>query len=338
MSTIITVFCMLGIIKVSADADEIMLKNGDRLTGIVVSMENEQLTFATTYAGTITIKWPEVAQVKTADSIRIVLSDETVLKGDPKSSEAGTMKIKMGKIVETVSFDLSEVAAINPPPKETARAVKVKARVDIGGSMKRGNTEEETIHAATEVVARTVKNRYTIGGEFDRAEKNDEKTDDNSLVYMKYDHFLNHKWFFYNNAFFENDEFKDIKLRTAFGGGLGYQFWETELTNFSVESGVNYISEDYYDNDDDNFFSGRWAVTFDQYLFEKKIEFFHFHEGFIGFENTSDLFIRSRTGLRFPFSKGFTLSTHYNLDWDNDPAPGRDKTDETFLYTIGYEW
>ena len=38
-------------------ADEIRLKNGDKLTGQVVRMEEEKLVLKTTYAGEIAIAW-----------------------------------------------------------------------------------------------------------------------------------------------------------------------------------------------------------------------------------------------------------------------------------------
>ena len=38
-------------------ADEVRLKNGDKLTGQVVRMVENKLIFKTTYAGEITIAW-----------------------------------------------------------------------------------------------------------------------------------------------------------------------------------------------------------------------------------------------------------------------------------------
>ena len=38
-------------------ADEVRLKNGDKLTGQVVRMEEEKLVLKTTYAGEIAIAW-----------------------------------------------------------------------------------------------------------------------------------------------------------------------------------------------------------------------------------------------------------------------------------------
>lgn len=336
-----TIILFLGILLVTiatADADEIGLKNGDRISGKVIRMEAGKLVFKTSYAGEISVDWEEISTLSAKDQLKIVFSDETVLKGVTKPAEEGKMKLKMGKIVETVSFDLAQVKAINPKPKVVEPPVKTKGRVNLGGTVTKGNTDTETYHLDGEVVIRTVKNRYTIGAEFDKAEDDGEKTADSAFGYLKYDHFLNHKWFAYSNASFEKDDFKDLNLRTTLGAGVGFQFFETDLTNLSLEAGLAYVNEDFDEGEDDSYPAGRWAFNFDRYFYDKFVQFFHFHEGFIGFEDTNDIFVRSRTGLRFKLREDFNATTQYNYDWDNMPAPGREKADRTYILSLGYEW
>ena len=44
-------------------ADEVVLKNGDRLTGEVMALEQDKLIFKTSYAGEIFIAWSEVEKI-----------------------------------------------------------------------------------------------------------------------------------------------------------------------------------------------------------------------------------------------------------------------------------
>jgi putative salt-induced outer membrane protein YdiY len=336
--SIITFLTFLSLLPAAVNADELRLKNGDRLSGQVVRMEEKKLTFKTSYAGEISVKWQEVANLQTNKPIKIVLSDETTLKGKPKPAEEGKMKIKMGKIVETVSFNLAEVKAINPKPKVTEPPVKMKGHVNVGLTSTRGNTETSTHHMDGEFVARTVKNRYTLGAEINRAEDDGEKTVNNVRGYAKYDHFLTEKWFLYSSASAEKNEFKDLNLRTDLGIGAGYQFFETPMMNLSLETGLAYVNEDYDEGQDNDYPAGRWAVNFDKYFFNKTLQFFHFHEGFVGLEDTDDLFIRSRTGLTVPIYKKFKATAQYKYDWDKNPKQGREKADEMYILTLGYEW
>ena len=334
------IFCMsVHILFVSpATADEIRLKNGDHISGKVVRMEGGKLIFKTSYAGEISIEWAEISTLSTEDSIHVVLSDETALKGVTQSAEEGKMKLKMGKIVETVSFDLVEVRSINPKPRVPEPALKTKGHLNVGLTTTKGNSETETQHFDGEFVARTEKNRFTVGAEFNRAEDSGEKTINNALSYMKYDHFLSRKWFLYSAASFEKDEFKDLELRTALGLGAGYQFLETPVTNLSFETGLTYVNEDYETGHDDSYPAGRWALDFDRYFFNKVIQLFHFHEGFVGLEDANNMIIRSRTGVRLPIYKNLKATAQYNYDWDKSPGPGREETDQMYLLSLGYNW
>src|SRR5690606_13579690 len=61
-----------------ARADEVVLLNGDRLTGTVVRKEGDELIFRTDYAGELKIAWSRVARVATEDPMALILSDQSL--------------------------------------------------------------------------------------------------------------------------------------------------------------------------------------------------------------------------------------------------------------------
>jgi putative salt-induced outer membrane protein YdiY len=333
------IFCaalLLGLaLPMGAYADWIEMKNGDHLSGIIIGTEGDKLIMKTCYAGDIALSWKEVKTFKTDAPVVVSLSDETTLKGRVAPAEDGRISLQIGEIVETVSFPLEKVKAINLKP---APPVRVTGRINGGVNVSKGNTETKMYHLDAEAVARTVKSRYTIGGELNYEEDKGEETADDALAYLKYDYFLNGKWYLFNNVTMEKDKFKDLKLRSSAGAGAGYQFWEGELSNLAVELGINYVNEDFEKAGDENYASSRWAMDYDRYFLAKTIQFFHFHEGLLGLEDTKDLIIRSRTGLRFPLRKNFFASAQFHYDLDNSPAPGREKEDKKYLLTLGYSW
>lgn len=332
---LIACLMIIQLSPINVNADEILFNNGDRITGQIITMEDGKLIISTSYAGEISVTWAEVAGIKSEDAIRILLSDETDIKGITKEAEKGKLGLKTDNIDETLSFDLAEVKSINPPAEPV---VKLKGYLNIGLTSAKGNTDNESHHMDGEFVARTEKNRYTVGAEINRADDDGEQTANNSLGYLKYDHFLKDKFFLYSNAFFEKDKFKDLNLRTAIGLGSGYQVLEQALINLSVEGGLAYINEDLENDLDNDYQSARWALNFDKYFFDKVIQFFHFHEGFFGFEDEKDILIRSRTGIRVPVYKAFNATLQFNYDWDKMPSAGRKKADSMYIFTLGYQF
>ncbi|MDH3459818.1 MAG: DUF481 domain-containing protein [Burkholderiaceae bacterium] len=319
-------------------ADEIRLVNGDRLTGTTVRKAGDELVFQTDYAGELKIKWSEVVSLVTSAAVTVLLADDTTVTGLALDAGDGRVRINAGDVLETAPLPLNRVAYINPPPEVTGRGVRLQRSVNIGASANRGNTENNRVHVDAEVVARTRSNRYTAGAILDRAKEGGIETRSSSLAYMKYDHFLDDKWYAYANGTFNKDRFKDLNLRTTLGVGAGYQFWESEQTNLSLEGGLNYVNSDYELSPDESDPAARWSLKFDHFAFGNRLQFFHFHELLVDIRESRRTLLRTQTGLRMPLGAGVAASLQVNADYENVPAPGRAKLDRNYLLNLGYRW
>jgi putative salt-induced outer membrane protein YdiY len=319
-----------------ASADEVWLKNGDRLKGKVVSMEEGTLLFSTTYAGEISIKWGEVVNLKTEEPVKVILSDETSVQGPLSPGEGGKVRVKVQTLAEPVTADLASVKLINPKPPKPP--ISTTLRANIGASFATGNTDKEDIYADGEFVARTDRNRYTLGGLYRRAESDNVKTEDKTMGYMKYDHFFTKKWYAYATTAAERDEFKDLDLRYTLGIGAGYQFIESERTNLSLEGGVSYVNENYILAEDNSFAAGRWGLRFDHFLLPKSLQYFLYHTGLQSLEDSEDLILFTQTGFRVPFYKNLNFTAQMNWEYDKSPSPGKKESDYLYIFSIGYQW
>lgn len=326
-------------------ADEVRLKNGDVITGNIVKKETSVLVLQTSYAGEISIQWSEIATVKSEKPVHVVLTDGIHLRGPLLEDEPGVASVETAEanVEENVAaddreFDLREVRYINPTPDLTGEGVRWTGNINAGGAITQGNTETRTLRLDGETIARTLKNRYTLGGEFHRAKDLGFDTQFNSRIRGKYDRFFTEQWYGYVNSSFENDRFQDLRLRSIVGVGNGYQIFETPNLNLSIEGGLNHIREDFYDGEDESYPGVRWALNYDQLLFGSKVRLFHNHETLVGFQETSQILFYSRTGLRFPLVFNLNASTQFNYDWVSDPAEGREKEDSALMFTLGYGW
>ncbi|MFQ5481065.1 MAG: hypothetical protein ACE5DW_07280, partial [Thermodesulfobacteriota bacterium] len=68
-------------------ADVVILKNGDRLSGLVTTMEDETLTLTTTYSEPIKIKKNKIRKIITDSAVEIHLRGGEILKGRLKAPE-----------------------------------------------------------------------------------------------------------------------------------------------------------------------------------------------------------------------------------------------------------
>jgi putative salt-induced outer membrane protein YdiY len=325
-------FLIVGAVR----ADEVYLKNGDRLTGELLRMEGGKLIFQTSYAGEVTIQWVEVASLRTEEPIQVILTDDTAVEGATVATDEGKMKLKTGKLEEPASFELADVQAINPKPKP---AVKIKAGVHAGLSTERGNTDTDNYNLLGDFVARTEKSRFTTHGEYNQEKSDGIDTTKNWNILGRYDYFISEQWFAYGNAQFEHDEFADLDLRSSFSGGLGYQIFETDTLNLSVGAGPGYVDENYIIAPDESFTATMWFVNYDQFFLDKLFQLFHRSNGYWSFEESSDWKIWTRQGVRFPIHKGLSATLQYNYDYDNEPGEAtRYKWDSKWLFLMGYQF
>lgn len=331
------IFLALLLVSHSAIADTVKLKNGDVLTGTVIKKETDKLIFNTAYAGELTITWSDIATLKTDKPVNVVLSDDSSFNAIMQNRSLGRVKLVSSGLKMATELNMKDVSYINPSPEVSGKGVSWTGYANIGGATTSGNTDNSQIRFDAEGIARTAKSRYTIGGYVNRAKADGESTAFNSRGYTQYDYFLTKKWFIYANGSLENDKFRDINLRSSAGLGSGYQFYEQPDLNLSIEGGVNYISTDFDEAEDDRYASGRWALKYDQLIFQS-IKFFHQHEVLFSLEDIANTLAFTKTGLRVPIANNLNASTQLNIDYANQPAEGRKRVDRTLLFSLGYLW
>lgn len=322
----------------ASHADTLIMKGGDRLSGSVVDLQGDVLTFKTSYSGKIPVKWSEVASLETTGTARFKLRDGTVMQAQAKAAADSTVVLRSGEIITTAPIALTDVTYINPPPEVTGEGLSMSGRANLGFSASRGNTDNSQLMYDVEAVARGVDNRVTVGAMGVQKNEDGEETARNNHAYLKYDHFYAKRWYGYANTGFEEDRFKDLNLRATLGVGTGYQFFESELQNLSLEGGLTYVNEDFDTGEDEGFAAGRWALRYDRFLFGTTTQFFHTHEGLLSVEDAKDFLWQSQTGLRFPLIKDLNATVQYNIDYDNQPTGDAKKTDSAYIMSVGYEW
>lgn len=336
----------------TAFADEVFLKSGDRLSGTIEGIDAKEVTLQTPYAGEVRIHREQVAAIQADRPLQVTFPSGTKLLGTITLRYGGMLQLVTPDLTRAWEFRFADIQTATRPtatraglPEVAARPAVSKAgklelrgRLNLGFDAKRGNEDEDNYHVDGEVNARKERHRAKFFFEYNREKDDGKDTEDNAFVSAKYDYLLTQRRFAFLNASFERDKFEDLNRRTAAGGGAGYQFFDTEERALSAELGINYVTEGFSTQKDKDYPALRWAIEYGQGLFRKRAEAFHSQEGLLGLEDTSDVIIRTRTGLRFRLVHGFLATLQMNFDWDNAPAPGKTGTDTAYLLTLGYEW
>jgi putative salt-induced outer membrane protein YdiY len=312
----------------------VTLNNGDQITGEIGQLNNGVLNVKTALFGEVKIPWGNVKKLVSDDEVRVQLSDGAVVKGKLDVSNNTTVAIQGAQSDQPVTVARQNITALNPPV--TDDSYKYSGKIDLGGSFNRGNTRDDQLHTNGEFVARAPEDRYTLRWEINEAKSAGITTTSNRRLLAQYDMFLDPKNYLFVNAKAERDELADLNLRTALGGGYGHQFIDTDITKLSGEAGLSYVKEDYDVSADKSFPTLGLGFKYEQKFFNQKMVYFNNFNLDASLEESKDVLLHNRMGIRIPLTSGINLSTQFNIDYDNEPALGKKKTDTALIFSVGY--
>lgn len=315
-------------------AASVVLENGDRLTGEVIRLDDQILIFKSPIYGQIEVPWNKVRELISDDGVTVQLKNGNTAKGRVILSAKGDLLIDQGDLGQSKSLKKDDVALFNPPPVD--RSVKYSGRANLGGVFNRGNSEDDALNLDAEFVARAPENRFTVAAEINEAESAGVTTTSNRYLLTQYDAFLSEKNYIFINAKAEQDKLADLNLRTSLGGGYGYQFFETDTAKMSTEYGLAYINEDYVIAPDEAFPSFNFGLDYERKLWNKRLVFFNNNDVSVSLEDSADALFKTKIGFRVPIVESVNVATQINVDYDNMPPPGVEKTDSSLIFSVGY--
>jgi putative salt-induced outer membrane protein YdiY len=304
----------------TALADRVTLANGDRLTGKVVRLGKEKLTLETRYAGKIEIRREDVAAIQADEPVDILR------RGDVAISRM------RGPI------PLSEIAFLNPTPEQSGIGVAYTGRFTLSVAQVRGNSESATSVGDFALEARAKRWRGALALDATQATESGHQTASNWLANGNLDRFVDPRRFYYGRASIERDRYSGVELRSTLGAGYGVQLRDGDRTRASLRGGIEAVSLHPVEGARDDYPAFGWGLRYRHKVLAERAEIFHEQDGYWNLERTSDITVRTRTGVRVPVIDKLNASLQLNLDWEGDPAPGSDATDSTLLLGLGYAW
>lgn len=249
------------IAAVPAVADQVSLKNGDRLTGTIVQSDGKTLVLHTEYAGDVTLKWDSVKGIESSEPLRVELPNGKTAVG-PVSITDDTVKVatSSGEVAAPVGSvkGLSQEASYEK--MENASLLQGwKGGLNAGFSFTGGNSETTNLAIGFLAARQSLKSKLGMYASTVYATstttvvtitpftttKVTSTTANTEAGGIRYDHDLDPKTFAFAAADFFADALQGLNLRSVFGGGLGYHAIKNDNTTLDFLGGLNYTRESY---------------------------------------------------------------------------------------------
>ena len=316
---------LLFSLVVRVSANEVTLKNGDRLSGKIVEESEEAVTIETEYAGKITIARKHIERI-----------------GEPKvSARVEKAPAAAEKPVAAVAAKPKPAAAVVPPKPRLFRGPFIEGwegNANVGFSYTSGNSNYTTMSTGLRAVKAGSDDNLTVYARslwYSNRNSGRMVTTQNAFWGGgRYDRNLNHKNFLFVSYDFERDRPRKLNFRSVVGGGFGMHLVKKENTELDVILG------------------GGWNRTWQagpntdtpEALAGSTLKH-RFHEK-LRLQNSITFFQNITDGAEYRFIFDSTLSVDVTKRigvfitvgdrFNNDPLGNAKKND--FLFTTGMKW
>jgi putative salt-induced outer membrane protein YdiY len=329
-------------------ADELVMINGDRITGKVLSRKGDKLKVKTSYAGVIAVEWKSIQSVHTDTPMTLQIAHDRVLQSHSLiKKDVDNLLLADTTTEEEILLEQEELTAINPQPWILGRGGRFTGNINIAAKVERGNNVKNEVDVDAELEYRRKHHRGKSSFSFENDEKYAKVTKHKWRIDAGYDYFQPKSWseqsealkWYYGITFFgESDEFADLTLRAGLGPHSGRQFFEGYEKNLKLEIAFLRIREEFQDDYSTGYWAPSWQIDFDTFLFAEILQFYHRQIGYWGVDNDNKLIWNSWTGFRVPLWGGFIATTELEYEYDSAPAGGAEKEDTTYRLKLGYSW
>jgi putative salt-induced outer membrane protein len=237
-------------------ADQVVLKNGDRLTGTITKSDSKILIIKTEFAGDVTVQWPAVQEINSTQPLHVVEQNGQTVVG-PVATADGNLAVTT-TTTGTVNVARENVTALRSDAEQTAYEKSLHPRLtqgwaggaNVGFALTRGNSETKNLALAFTADRKTSTDDIalyanTVYATNDLPGANPSTTASSDQGGARYSRNLTARLFGYGSADFQTDALQDLNLRSVFGGGLGYHAIKTDRTTLDFLVGPNYTHESY---------------------------------------------------------------------------------------------
>ncbi len=243
------------LLAIPALADQVVLKNGDRLTGSITKSDGKQLVIKTDYAGDVTVKFDAIQSITSAGDLNVTMGGKTVVGPVTTSGDDVIVATRTAGPVEAPK---ASVTLVRSPAEQAAYEKSLHpgwsegwaGGLNLGFAVTRGNSETKNLNIAFNGARTGFHDKLTLyTNSFyatnDLPTASPHTTANEIGGGARYDHDFSPRAFGFGSGDFFSNSLQDLDLRSILGGGLGLHAIKSAATTLDLLVGANYTHESY---------------------------------------------------------------------------------------------
>ena len=335
----------------TAFADQITMKDGDRITGAIVKKDGDSVTIKSKNFGTVTLKWSDVATVKSDQPLNVTLAGGKTVKA---TIETQGDRIQVAAPGSPQAVDPKDVVTLRDDAEEKTYQKflhpglldlwTVTGSLNLAGT--KGNAQTSTLTTPVNFVRASNTTRTTAYFNSISSSAKINGVDSSTAKAVRggwaYDRNLVKKIF--ANAFndYEYDKFQALDLRVVIGGGLGYHIWSHDANHLNVVGGGDWNRAAFGASGSNRAFTRNSAEAFwgddFNYKLSARTSFVETFRMFNDLSDTGEYRMNADLGATTQLTKWLNWNVSLSDRYLSNPASGRKKNDFLYSTGLGFNW
>jgi len=321
---------MLTLLQGLAQADVVMLKNGDPVRGKILEMQDEKLKLDTDFAGVIYVNWDDIERIDSDQPLTLIFHSGADIPEGVGNRDGDRLIVT--RIEAEGPIPMSTVKAINPG------TIYYRGNISLGGNHTTGNSETQAINLSGNFTLRKDRSRLNLTAKQNRGEAKGQTTAQNASGGFRYDYYLSRQVYLVADQLFESDQLQNLTLRSTSSAGLGYDFFDQKSRSLSLSLGPTCVYQDFSTDSATVTPAFTWMLNWYREFRGGDIKLFHKHQGFQDVGTSSAFRLNADQGIRVKVWGDLSLNVEYNIRYNSKPAADRKELDTTFIFGVSYEF
>ncbi|MGB2665485.1 MAG: DUF481 domain-containing protein [Candidatus Acidiferrum sp.] len=252
---------LIMIFASAAAADQVTLKNGDRLSGNIVSGDGKTLLIKTEFAGDVTIQWDAIVGIESTQNLNLTLKDGTKLSGKITTTSDGRFVVAGATPAPAAPPSKDVIVAVRNDAEQKTFDTEAEKMAhpkftyfwsglfDTGLALTRGNSSTASYTLDGKGVRETPRDKLTLYANYIFADNQVSvpatTTANLFQAGIRGDLNVGPRAFVYATADFATNQLQHLDLRQVYGGGVGYHVIKNDKTLFDIFGGFDYDKDEF---------------------------------------------------------------------------------------------
>ena len=335
---IFAVVAALAILGRQAFAGDVILANGDHITGKVLSLSGGELVVKSEAAGELTIDITKLKTFSSDDVLNIRVGDGAPFDCRVAAGPDGKIEVRRSPKAPPELIAIRDIAEINAPEPAWTGEVMLNGKITGGDS----KTQEAGLEFKLDKEWKTDRlhflGEYMYGREQNTSTGIWSTSDDFGNVYGKYTHDVYEELYVDVNAKALHDQLAELRYRLSPAAGIGYRWFDEPKLEFSTDIGIAYNDERF------STFGGRsfWGPQLEyevQWKPVKRLRLFNTLEYYPSFADlTGNFLLDTQAGFHVTMWTHSFIELRGEYHHDTEPAASAKTGEYRFIVGPGLEF